>query len=247
MLDFNVANGQNPESTLLISRNKLFGMTLFGGASTYGNVFSIDTSGFAYKDMLDFNMLNGQYPNGNLTLSGNKLFGLAHGGGANGYGVLFSIDSNGTSYIDLFNFNNPTGANPYGSLTLSGNKFYGMTSGGGTSNFGVIFSFKDTSIVTAVNHLAENTCAVTLYPNPNKGKFEISLNHVVPLANGITSSLHLIIEIYDMLGQKVYSQSTIDNSQMTINLRERTSGVYLYRIISETGDLISEGKFIVAK
>ena len=140
LLNFNVTNGQNPFGSLILSGNKLFGMTYLGGANGDGVVFTIDTNGTGYKDLLDFNITNGRNPYGSLTLSGNKLFGMTYLGGANGDGVVFTIDTNGTGYKDLLDFNNTNGRNPFGSLTLSGNKLFGMTRLGGANNDGVVFT-----------------------------------------------------------------------------------------------------------
>ncbi len=106
LYNFNDTLGQEPEfSTLVISGNKMYGVTHTGGASKEGVVFSVDTNGEAYTDLLDFDYINGEYPYGSLTLSGNKLYGMTSLGGQ-GYndGTIFSLDTNGNGFKDVFNF-----------------------------------------------------------------------------------------------------------------------------------------------
>ena len=52
------------------------------------------------------------------------------------------------------------------------------------------------------------------------------------------------IDVYNVFGEEVYSAKT--NSQNTqISLNNSCSGLYLYRVLLETGDLVKEGKFII--
>ncbi len=49
-----------------------------------------------------------------------------------------------------------------------------------------------------------------------------------------------------MLGEKIYSkQLTINNGQCTIDLGTKPAGVYMYRLLSETGEPIANGKFVI--
>lgn len=58
----------------------------------------------------------------------------------------------------------------------------------------------------------------------------------------------LSVEIYNMLGEKVYSsQFAGNNSQLTVDLINQSSGIYLCRVLTKTGALISKGKFIIQK
>jgi len=102
---------------------------------------------------------------------------------------------------------------------------------------------KDSSCIntaTGINNMSPATDRILVYPNPNNGIFTIQANNQQLLANSY-------IEIYNVLGEKVYSQSKTNNSQLTINLNNQPNGVYLYRIITETGDLIGEGKIAIEK
>lgn len=64
--------------------------------------------------------------------------------------------------------------------------------------------------------------SISVYPNPNNGKFNISLKNSIP---------KMEVEIYDVLGQKIYEAST--HSPLLINEIDFSScskGVYLIKI-----------------
>lgn len=81
---------------------------------------------------------------------------------------------------------------------------------------------------------------LSLFPNPNNGQFTIQAN-----SQQSTGADH--IEIYNMLGAKVYN-ATLKQVQgdNTINLSSQPNGIYLYRVMNENGGLIGEGKLIIA-
>ena len=81
--------------------------------------------------------------------------------------------------------------------------------------------------------------SVVLFPNPNRGNFTIEL---VGEQNFVPANL----EIYDVLGQKVYSHPPAGGSQFLINLSQ-PSGIYFYRVIAGDGYLIGEGKIVIQK
>jgi len=242
LFDFDGTNGKWPSGSLTLSGGILYGMTQYGGANDSGCIFSIDTNGGRYKDMFDFNNTNGQYPIGSLLLAGNRLYGITYMGGANDNGCIFSIDTNGNGYEDMFDFNKASGCFPSGSLIRIDNTLYGMTRFGGTNDSGVIFSFKDTTIINSINEIAASKGAINVYPNPNNGSFTLSLSNTNEKCN---------VEIYNVLGEKVYFATLNppaggkDNN--LINLTGQPSGVYFYRVISESGILIGEGKVIIEK
>ncbi len=80
---------------------------------------------------------------------------------------------------------------------------------------------------------------VTVYPNPNNGQFTLSLSNVNSVSN---------IEIYNVLGEKVYTEALLQHqNNNAINLTGQSNGVYLYRVITETGNLVGEGKVVLQK
>ena len=142
--DFDYTNGGYPYGSLVQASNgKLYGMTVSGGSSGNGVIFSFDPSTSTYTKLKDFDYTNGGSPYGSLVQAGNgKLYGMAAYGGNGGYGVIFSFDPSTSTYTKLMDFDNTNGGSPYGSLIQAANgKLYGMTYQGGTNNTGVIFSF----------------------------------------------------------------------------------------------------------
>ncbi len=239
---FTGANGAYPAGSLILSGAKLFGMTEDGGAFSGGNVFSIDTTGANYKDLMDFGTGDGTLPYGNVLLLGKTLYGLTAEGGTHTFGVIFSIDSDGTGYRILQSFDGANGETPAGSLIDSGSKLYGMTEAGGISS-GVVFGYDTNNITTAVNHLSINPEKMSIYPNPNNGKFSVSLSHAE-----LVSASQKIIVIYNVMGQQVYVETLKQlQGDNRIDLTNQPNGIYIYRVISENGTLIGTGKVIIQK
>lgn len=77
---------------------------------------------------------------------------------------------------------------------------------------------------------------LAIFPNPNTGIFTIE-------ATGINNKA--IIEVYNMFGQKVYQGNMNPSTITQINLSNEPAGLYLYRVNTEQGALISSGKVII--
>jgi uncharacterized repeat protein (TIGR03803 family) len=236
--NFDSINGKWPAASLIQSGKTLLGMVSEGGATNQGVIFSLDTNGTGYKVLLNFNGTNGAFPYGSFALSGSMLYGMTYIGGASGDGNIFSIDTGGSAFTDMYDFNGgPTGKYPWGSLTLSGGNMFVMTNQGGVPGVGNIFSFQNTP--NGIDGLNMST-EVKLYPNPNSGIFTIQETEV--------RNQNSVVEIYNMLGEKVYlTQYSHLTTQISIDLSNQPSGIYLYRLLTETGNLVSAGKFIIQK
>lgn len=79
--------------------------------------------------------------------------------------------------------------------------------------------------------------ASILYPNPNNGRFSIRIE---------SYNIGSVLEIYSMQGEKIIS-SKINSSIEPVDMEQEPAGIYLYRIVSETGNLVNTGKFILQK
>jgi len=73
---------------------------------------------------------------------------------------------------------------------------------------------------------------INLYPNPNTGQFSIS---------GLTKGM--IIEMYDYTGRKITTTTATDLT-MQLSLAEQANGIYLVRILSPDGTLVSQKKVV---
>ncbi len=80
-----------------------------------------------------------------------------------------------------------------------------------------------------LNEITENNIAV--YPNPNTGKFQVASPKFQ-----IQS-----LEIYNTLGEKVYSMSVTGySSPVTVNIADKPSGIYVVKITTVNGIAIKE-------
>ena len=95
------------------------------------------------------------------------------------------------------------------------------------------------NIYTGVNSVINNK-SIKVYPNPNNGKFIIESSEI---------SEQLSVEVYNALGQKVFTSSLNPSnrgtSTTTISVPNGEAGVYLYRVFNQEGEAISSGKLII--
>jgi hypothetical protein len=77
----------------------------------------------------------------------------------------------------------------------------------------------------------------SLYPNPSNGIFTVGISN--------NEQEILNIEVFNMFGQRVYSKLSIANCSLSINLSGKPNGIYLYRVLKETGELVGEGKVVI--
>ena len=147
--DFNNINGRYPNSSLVQANDgKLYGMTLVGGSSDEGTIFSFDPIANTHTKLLDFHKAIGYEPQGSLMqASDGKIYGMTSKGGVGNLGTIFYYDLSANVHTKLFDFyfangSLPFGGSPYGSLVqASDGKLYGLTSYGGSIGYGIIFSF----------------------------------------------------------------------------------------------------------
>ena len=237
--DFNDTDGAAPAGGLAAFNNKLYGIAEWKGANA-GYIFSIDTSGSNYKNIYRLNDSNVDI-NTSLLYNNGVLYGMSDLGGNYQDGSLFALDTDGSNYKEFFSFNHTDGGNlEDGKLTLYGNTLYGVAYQGGPFDyFGVVFKYSESEVTTSVKELTATKGLIHVYPNPSNGNYEFQItNYEAGSAN---------IEVYNVLGQQVYSkQAVISNSQFVIELNQ-PSGVYLYRVIANSGEVIGEGKLVIQK
>jgi uncharacterized repeat protein (TIGR03803 family) len=239
----------NPKSDTIYSnngyltplRNKLYGMTNEGGAG-YGSVFSIDTNGSAFTNVCNFPSPYVVIPEGALTLAGNVFFGASSDGGARSYGSIFSVDTAGGGFRNIYEFDGWYGAHVTGSLLLLKDKLYGTAGAGGPQGSGSLFRY-DTNKTTGISQLATTQGSINVYPNPGSGIFQLGISHAE-----LVSASQPIIEVYNALGQKVFVETLKQvQGDNAINLSNQPNGIYLYRVLSESGNLVGTGKIEIQK
>ncbi len=92
------------------------------------------------------------------------------------------------------------------------------------------------SAINAINEPTNLEDRVTVFPNPTPGLFTVSVTH---------PSVQEEIIIYNMLGEPVERAPLIGNNT-DIELNGKPDGLYFYRIITENGSRVGEGKLIIA-
>ena len=92
----------------------------------------------------------------------------------------------------------------------------------------------DSNIFEAVPEKQKPLSNVSVYPNPNNGNFIIALQNINEPAQ---------VEIYNVLGEKVKSEK-LNKNAIQIEMSGQASGVYFYRVITQTGSLVGEGKIV---
>jgi hypothetical protein len=101
-----------------------------------------------------------------------------------------------------------------------------MTAAGGTNNQGTIFK-----IELGTTGLAKNNSetGINIYPNPTNGKFTIQI------ANRHQQTANSTIEIYNVLGEKLYSDSKLYQQYSSeIDLSNSPKGIYFVKVHTET-------------
>lgn len=110
----------------------LYGVTILGGNTGNGTVYSIDAAG-TFKTLYSFKGgKDGAKPYAPMTNVRGTLYGTTSGGGANSSGTFFKISTAGTEKV-LYSFGSTAqdGVRPYSPLIHLGGKLYGTTSNGG--------------------------------------------------------------------------------------------------------------------
>jgi hypothetical protein len=92
---------------------------------------------------------------------------------------------------------------------------------------------------SGVDNIDPGSGGIVVYPNPNNGVFTIQISDI---------SNPSAVEIYNVLGQNIMKEmlSNTENKNV-INLRDKSAGVYFYRVVTEDGHLLGEGKLLIQK
>ena len=90
---------------------------------------------------------------------------------------------------------------------------------------------------TSVNNI-DSEEKIIIYPNPSNGVFTIQFNNPQLKTN-------CQIEIYNVLGNKVYSKLFPPNPSFSIDISNQSEGIYFCRFLSENGILISSIKLAI--
>jgi uncharacterized repeat protein (TIGR03803 family) len=135
-----VDGGQPYAGLVRDATGNLYGTTVYGGASNYGTVFKVDTTGRETVLHSFTGGVDGAKPESSLVLDGfGNLYGTTTGGGASGYGTVFKLSKTGKETV-LHSFGGADGATPLAGLIRDSNgNLYGTTYFGGAWGPGTVF------------------------------------------------------------------------------------------------------------
>jgi len=156
LYSFKGGDGSSPYAGLLNVKGTLYGTTYDGGASNYGTVFSITTSGTeTVLHSFKGGSGDGESPLAGLINVKGTLYGTTFTGGVDGFdGTVFKITPSGTETL-LYSFKGNTGTaldgeRPQAGLINLKGTLYGTTYNGGASNYGTVFSITTSGTETVL-------------------------------------------------------------------------------------------------
>ncbi|MGZ4035793.1 MAG: T9SS type A sorting domain-containing protein, partial [Bacteroidia bacterium] len=85
-----------------------------------------------------------------------------------------------------------------------------------------VHKLDQSNVTLGANNFVDNN-AVTIYPNPSNGLFNIAL---------ASSKKNTTIEIYNSIGELVYNRQNV-SAETLINLNDNATGLYFVKVISE--------------
>lgn len=149
-------DGEYPNAALVWDgQGNLYGTTVVGGASGYGTVFKLDTTG---KETV-LHSFSGAGGDGAFPLGGvvrdeqGNLYGTTEVGGTSNCGTVFKLDTTGKETV-LYSFAGMggDGRSPWAGVVRDGQgNLYGTTVGGGVSDLGTVFKVDTTGKETVLH------------------------------------------------------------------------------------------------
>lgn len=104
---------------------------------------------------------------------------------------------------------------------------YSASSLDGTAKVGSVLWIDDVSVTmpTAVNQVLEDEGDIEVFPNPSNGIFSIRQQTI--------SKKGQTFEIYNLIGEKIYSKMNNKNAALDIDISYSPSGIYFVKIYEE--------------
>lgn len=97
-----------------------------------------------------------------------------------------------------------------------------------------------------VDNMETSAASINVYPNPSSGAFNLVIASE-------TKQSQCKVELYNLLGEQVYEEALNQSRYLsgqgnnTINISNQPNGIYLYKVITEAGALVGQGKLLLAK
>ena len=152
-----LANGKQPQASVIYESGILYGTTTAGGTSNKGILFKYDLSTSTLSNLHIFTgqPTDGSQPQNGVIYESGILYGTTFNGGTNDEGTLFSYNLTSSTLTILYSFDGigTDGSYPEGGVIYQSGILYGTTSrGGGTDDKGTLFSYDLTSSTLTTLH-----------------------------------------------------------------------------------------------
>lgn len=226
-------DGAHPSGRLILSGNSLYGRTQFGGSSSFGTIFVVNTDGTGFTNLHTFVAGSGSYPditnndgaNPNfIILLNNTLYGTAIHGGSFGSGTIFKLNTDGSGFMNLYNFparsdstssgTNNGGANPLGMIFL-GNTIYGGAAGGGTNGAGTVF------VLTFAMPLTQPSIGITTMGNQIVLSWPTNATtHALQSVTSLSGSWNNVTSGITIVGTNYVFSNTVNSSAGFFRLKQ---------------------------
>jgi uncharacterized repeat protein (TIGR03803 family) len=145
-------DGWYPLVPPIAANGKLYGVTTYGGAHTYGTVWQFDLTSGKESVLYSFTGgTDGKWPAGGLVADGTMLYGT-EGWGGKGFGSVWSLDTSSGSFSTLHAMNGGTEGGDPGALTINNGKIYVSSLEGGTGDWGTLTSMDMSTGKTKLIH-----------------------------------------------------------------------------------------------
>ncbi len=258
-----------------IAGNGIYGYSGDGGPATaaefrspsdmiidkLGDMYIVDNNNYRVRKVNTSGIIS--------TVVGNGIQGYSGDGGPATAAELhfasqITLDTVGNLYISDFIINRIREVNTSGIIfTMAGNGVGSYSGDGGpatsaelnypgkvvidaSNNFYIadwgnnrVRIINSSSISTNINDKRENSSSLSIFPNPSTGQFTLSLSNVSESCN---------VEVYNVFGEEVYSSNySLSTNHYSLDLSADPNGIYLYRVITENGGLVGEGKVVIQK
>ena len=89
-------------------------------------------------------------------------------------------------------------------------------------------------VCTGIQNTGSGNIGITLYPNPNKGEFFLSLSTIKGSEE---------VELYSAVGQLVMTQKLTQAENTRVDMKDQANGVYLVRI-KDGNTLLKQARLI---
>ena len=225
-------DGEDPLGSLVYdsAQGLYYGTADYGGMGYEGIIFSFDPVKDTEKVVWNFGVVanDGVSPYYQTPVwdpLNNLFYGMTHFGGDMDEGVIYSFDPVKDTEVVVWNFGHGSdGAIPYGDLTY----------------------YDTTQEITGYAQVAAATGLVSVYPNPNNGKFNMILSNQLVAGTNNGYSKHFSIQVYNVMGEIVYT-SLLQADKNEINLESRAQGIYFYRVVGQDGGFVEDGKIVIQR